>query len=750
MKKALLLQLLVLIPLTFALAEDEYSTPFRHDFRQGEVSELVDQAIAEAESGLAHIAGIKPEDRNFENTVEAFEFVLSKLRLKFWSLTPVEKIATDPLVAKEGTLCIPRMNQFLADVRLRKDMAQAFEKFRSNVHGDFSSLTFHEQVLVENMERMFRRSGGFLQGESYKTVRTLTEDLQPLISEFGQNLAQGTKTISFSESELIGVPQDILEKFPKTESDGEMRYQVRLTFNNCIAIVENAVLAQTRDKVDLAWLIRGGSRNTELLLSAVKMRDQIAKQIGYATWADLRSDGRLAENAEGIRKFLDSIQPGIVQKNREVLAELLKIKQETERTAERIESSDIPYFFKKLRERKLGGDITKQAREYFTFDSVVNGMPEVISKFFEVSVSETHVENGRQGARYFRVADRDTGKELGHFETDMFYKEGRDNGFMAFTIPRGNIAKGQLVRPVSIVHGGYEAPTPGKPVFLTPGEVEMFFHEIIGHVMDFMSSEVPYMSIAEGIAWDFIEVPSNLAQNLVLRREVLDIISRHYQTGEKLPEDLRQKILEAKRCGEAIAQAKQLFFAMLDFELHVDPYQDVQVLTKRLFEEIRGVPLPRGATDLVAVMNHVMEYGYDAGLYGYELSESYSDSLWEEFEGDKLWKNGRRYRETVLAPQGSRNPKELMREFKGRPLTNDAFFRKLGIEPKVEAPISQDGTLEMGTAETRADISANLPREIKRLGIRRGENIAAEEGASKDGKKSRRSAKKGPRRGFKK
>ncbi len=637
---------------------------------------------------------------------------------------------------KEANLCETRMAQFLTDIRLRKNMAQAFQDFCLNMSEDFSSLKPEERALVEYMRRIFRHSGSILEGEAYEAVRTLMRDLQPLISEFGQNLARGIKTVLFSENELIGVPEEVLQQFPKVQENEETRYEVRIIPKNYLAVMEYAVLAQTRDKMEVAWLSRGGPRNTELVIQAIHIRDRVAKHSGYATWADLRSDGRMTENAEGIRAFLESVKPGIVQKNREVLGELLKIKQETERTAERIESSDILYYLKKLTERKLKGDISDEASKYFTFDSVVDGLPQVISKWLGVSVEEVKDTAEWPGARLFRVADSETGEELGHFYTDMFRKEGRDNQFVASTIPGGQIAKGRMKKPVSIVFGGYEAPNPGNPVFLKPNEVETFFHEIVGHVMHFQSSKVPYMSLTEGIAWDFIEVPSNLAENLVWRREVLDIISRHHETGEKLPEDLRQKILEAKRCGEAIAQTRQLFFAMLDFELHTHPSQDIEALAKRLFEEIRGVPLPEGARDIVAVINHIMKYNYDAGLYGYGISEVNSDSLWEEFDGDNLWKNGRRYRETVLAPQGSRNPKELMREFKGMPLTNDAFFRKLGIESKVEEPVvSQDGTLEMESAETRPDVSANLPREMERAGIKRGDLAARERLAEKDGKK---------------
>ncbi|HLD74116.1 MAG TPA: M3 family metallopeptidase [Bdellovibrionota bacterium] len=748
MKSLKLALFLVLIPLTFVSAQSVEVEPFeplRYEYRpgkfngegqlveKGEISEILDQLIQDTENEIERISQIPSQERTFSNTVEAFEFVLAKLRWGWWSIRPAIKIATDPLVIKEAEFWETKMEQFLADIRLRTNMAQAFQEFCGNTNSDLSSLTADEQALVEYMRRLFKQSGALLKGADYETVRTETEELQSSITTFGQNLKKRPPPLLFSELELVGLAHQEIQDFPKVDVEGQVFYEVKITPTNFMKIMQYAVFGQTREKMQAAWLTRGPQENMDLLLDALSLRDHIAKKIGYASWPDLKADGRMVENAEGIQSFFTSVLPGITQKNREILEELLKIKRETEPDAKRIEAADISFFLKKLEERKFGADLGKRARDYFTFNRLIEALPQIISMWLGVTISEMTDVNLPSGRKLFRVSDIKSGAELGHFYTDMYAIEGRDNQFMAFTIPGGIIGPGSKKRPVSIVHGGYERSTDDKQICLTPLEVETFLHEVAGHVMHFMSSTVSFVSLTEGIAWDFIEVPSTVAQKLIWRRDILDMISGHYQTGEKLPEDLRQKILASKQYTAAVDKAAHLFFAVLDFELHVNPSQDIPTLIKNLYEDIRGVPLPKGGEQVLTSMNHIMAYDYDVCLYGYDISEVCADSLLEEFDGDKLWQNGRRYREMVLAHQGRRNPKELMREFKGQELTPEPYFRNIGINPS-PLVVSQDGTLDIPETN-RSDISKNLPREMKRTGLRRGEDVArAENTETKKGK----------------
>src|SRR3989338_2789564 len=317
---------LVLIPLTFVSAQSVETEPFepvRYEYDQGEVTKILDQAISEAEADIKKIANIPAAERNFRNTIEAFEFVLAQLRWQLWPIIQAPKIVQDPVVLKEVALCVPRIRQYLADKGLRKDMAKAFGEFHSNMRGDYSSLNPFERTLAEQMARISRQSGALLEGQVYEDVRTLTLELEKIKDEFAKNLVH-TTSLFFSEKELEGVPLKDLEGLKEVSQGNAVAYEVPINATNFLNLIRYAAVAQTREKMENAWHTQGGTRNTELHIQAIKIREQIAQAIGYPTWVDLRADGRMAENAEGVKALLDGVTPNIVQRNREVLAELLK------------------------------------------------------------------------------------------------------------------------------------------------------------------------------------------------------------------------------------------------------------------------------------------------------------------------------------------------------------------------------------------------------------------------------------------
>ncbi|MBI3016888.1 MAG: Zn-dependent oligopeptidase [Deltaproteobacteria bacterium] len=678
---------------TFVWAQNTSFRPVRYDYREGEfdqagnlikkgeISKLIEKSFAEARAALDEIAQLPNEIRNFKNTVEAMELAYARLLRTIEPIIFMKDVSENLLLRQEATLYEKKAKEFMIEMTLRKDLYQAFEAFRKNMKNDFSSLDASDRRLIEIMSKDFRQSGVWLEGDKFERFRALKNELAGLETEFRQNLNENKDKVLFAAEELEGVPEWLRKDLKQAEGG---RYVVPVKPDYYVPMMENATRSETRKRMYMAWVSREAPRNIHILERAIEIRTELAHLLGYSTWMDYRTDGRMAQNAETVRVFLESLRGKLAQKAQEDLGALVALKREMtgDQTASSIEMWEKDYYANQLKKRLFSFD-PEEVREYFPASRVVEGTLKIYSNLFGVIFQEVEKPDvWSEGVRLFDVLDTKSGNHLGWFFMDLFPREGKYDHFAAFGLVQAGIATadGTYQRPLAGIVANFNRPSADRPSILSHGEVETFFHEA-GHILNDLLTKARYASYSgNNLARDFVEAPSQMLENWVWRPEVLDVLSGHYKDEtKKLPENLRRGLLASAQFNTGVLYSRQLFYATLDYILHTQAPKDILALATRLAKELTGIALPPGGEQFLASFGHLV--GYDGGYYGYLYSEVFAQFMWEGFEREGIFnaETGMRYRRAVQEHGGDRPEMESIREFRGSDPTPDAFFRKIGI-----------------------------------------------------------------------
>jgi thimet oligopeptidase len=322
-----------------------------------------------------------------------------------------------------------------------------------------------------------------------------------------------------------------------------------------------------------------------------------------------------------------------------------------------------------------------EVAKYFPLDAVIEGLFGVTQKMLGVRYEPApDAPRWHDDVQAFDVFEADGTEPFARFYMDLFPRANKFNHAAAFTLRRGRrLADGTYQRPVSAIVANFTKPTATQPSLLRHGEVVTFFHEF-GHILHQTLTRAQRARFS-GTATerDFVEAPSQMLEHWVWEPDVLSSFSRHYETGEPLPNELLQSMIAAKNLNSGVMTLRQLFFAILDFTYHSPGFAGDTTKAVEELHSITGFPYPAG-THFQSGFGHL--FGYDAGYYGYLWSHVFGDDMYTRFEehGALDEVTGRHYRKTILERGGSVDGDELVRGFLGREPNNAAFLRGLGLE----------------------------------------------------------------------
>jgi oligopeptidase A len=288
-----------------------------------------------------------------------------------------------------------------------------------------------------------------------------------------------------------------------------------------------------------------------------------------------------------------------------------------------------------------------------------------------------------ESVRHYRIENAG-GETLAHFHADWFPRENKRGGAWMDSFITGGPSATGFTPHAGFVCGNLTPPLPDRPSLLTHREVETIFHEF-GHLLHHCLSRVEIRSLAgTNVAWDFVELPSQIMENWCWDRESLDLFARHYQTGEPVPTELFAKMSKARTFRAANAQMRQLGFANLDLALHrqYDAAEPVVDQANRLLAPFVPAPLPGGYA-MICSFSHLFAdpVGYGAGYYSYKWAEVLDADAFTRFRLDGLFNpdTGRAFRESILEKGNSQEPMELFRSFMGRDPDPSALLARLGL-----------------------------------------------------------------------
>ncbi len=411
------------------------------------------------------------------------------------------------------------------------------------------------------------------------------------------------------------------------------------------------------------------------------MRKEKATLLGFHDFADLVLDDRMAHKGEAAQKFLDDLREKTEPRFREENAELEAFAQSA------LQPWDIAYWAEKQRAALYDFD-EEALRPYFPLGSVVNGMFQIFGRVFGVRVEEEKdVPAWDKEVRCYAIFDQSVdrnrpGENLGSFYTDWLPRENKRGGAWMDSLITGNPVQG---RPhLGLICGNLTPPVDGKPALLTHREAETVFHEF-GHLLHHLLSRVEERSLAgTSVAWDFVELPSQIMENWCWERESLDLFASHWETGAPLPDELFRKMKRAKTFRAANAQMRQLGFGIVDLALHRnwDGKADVVDYARELSAPFAAAPLPADYA-MIAGFTHLFAnpVGYGAGYYSYKWAEVLDADAFTRFRKEGVFSQtvGRDFRDKILARGDGEDPAVLYRSFMGRDPDPNALLERAGL-----------------------------------------------------------------------
>ncbi|MGI8966599.1 MAG: M3 family metallopeptidase, partial [Limisphaerales bacterium] len=512
--------------------------------------------IATANAALDEIGQRDSNAVNFVNTIKALDDVSYFASLTANKLSLTKETSTNAALRVSATDAIKIFEEWSVGLDYREDVYAAVKAFAATN----PKLSGEEEKLWKETMRDYRRAGLELPKEKRDEVERLRKEVSKLATDFETNVTDAKKAVAFSKKELAGVPEDFLHQKGIKTGEDQFTLMPNITFHY-LMILDNCKNEATRKKFQFEHDNLAREKNIPLLKQILKLRGDIAHQLGYPSWADYQIEPKMAKNAKTATDFLEKLKTGLQPKFDAEIAELKKLKaKETDDTDAKINLWDWRYYANQLKKEKYTVDAEK-LRVYFSYDRVLKGMFDIYQNIFGLKFQEIQPPyKWIEDLKLFVVSDSKTGEPLGLFYLDMFPRDGKYNHFAQFGIIEGKmLPQGQYQRPTVALICNFPPPEPGKPSLLSHQEVETVFHEF-GHAMHSILTRAKYGRFAgTSVPRDFVEAPSQMLENWIWDKKVLDSFAADYRDPtKKIPETILSKLKESKLATEGTRYRRQL------------------------------------------------------------------------------------------------------------------------------------------------------------------------------------------------
>jgi len=647
-----------------------------------EVAATVASTIADGNAALDTIGKLTSAQINFTNTFIALDDVNFHIGLASDRLGLIEQTSTNAAVRDAATDAIKSLSEWAVGLDYRDDVYRALKTFADTK----PNLAGEDKKLLDDTLRDYRRAGLDLPKDQRDAVEKLRKELTALETDFESNVTKAHAELKFTKAELAGVPEDFLsQQGIKTGAD-EYTLKANITFHY-IMVEDNAKLEATRRTMMTAQCNLARAANIPLLQKILVRRDELAHQLGYASYADYATETRMVKNAQTAIDFLQNLKTGLQPKYDAELKEFRDLKiAETGDTNAIINAWDWRYYANQLKKTKYNVD-AEQLRVYFPYQNVLDGMFKIYQRIFGLKFARVEAPYKWIGdLQLYTVTDAKTGEPMGLFYLDMFPRDGKYNHFAQFGIIEGKrLPDGKYQRPVCCLVCNFPPPQPDKPSLLSHDEVETIFHEF-GHAMHTILTRAKYSRFAgTSVPQDFVEAPSQMLENWPWDKKVLDSFAADYRDPKKkIPQEILSQLKTARFATYATYYRRQLSFGLMDLTLHTQIHatnaDDLVPLSNKILSDV-SFPVPPD-TAFVAYFGHII--GYGAGYYGYAWADAIAADMATVFEQspdgffDKT--TGMRMRNEIYAVGDSRDINISIEKLLGRPRSLNPFLKRIGVE----------------------------------------------------------------------
>ena len=669
----------------------EYDTPhqtvpfnkIKVEHYEPAIMEGIKQHAAEVEAIVNN-----PEEPTFENTIVALEYagsLLDRVVTVFFTLNHAE---TSDEMQELAQKLSPVLTEHSNNISLNEKLFARIKAVYETV--DRSTLTIEQQRLLQNSYDGFARSGANLNEEDKAKYRELTTELGQATLAFGQNTLKATNSYALNVTDstrLAGLPESALEAAAQTAKEkGQEGWTFTLHAPSYSPLMMYCEDRDLRHELYMAYNTQcvqdNEFNNEELVKKIVNLRLAIAQLLGYESHADYVLENRMAENAGNVNNLLDQLLVAYLPAAKEEVKAVQEIAARTEGKDFELMPWDWAFYSEKLRVEKYSLN-DEMVRPYFKLENVTNGVFGLATRLYGITfVENKDIPVYHPDVKAYDVLDKD-GAYLAVLYTDFFPRAGKQSGAWMTSFKEQYVKDGVDSRPHVTITMNFTKPTESKPALLTQDEVETFLHEF-GHALHGMFSATTYPSMGgTSVYRDFVELPSQLMENFLPKKEFLATFAYHYETGELIPDELVERIVRAQNYNAAYLCIRQLSLGILDMAWYsrTTPFEgDVIAYEQEAWKSTQLLPSAQG-TNMTTHFGHIMSGGYSAGYYSYKWSEMLDADAFSLFEEKGIFSEevATSFRENILSKGGSEHPKELYRRFRGQDATIDALMKRDGI-----------------------------------------------------------------------
>ncbi len=635
------------------------------------------EAMDRCDRAIAAIVATPADARTFENTFVALEAASDFVMQANGGYAFMAYVAVDDALREMARQWDEKLSKYAVELGFREDLYAAVREYAAS--SEAAGLTGEERRLVDHALRDYRRNGFDLPAEQRRQVQQLMNRLVELGTEFRKAIDTWDDGIVVSRKELAGMPDQWIDALKRVEEGGETRYRVSLDYPEIMPFMDNAESGRWRREIFLKNQNKGGEGNIKVLEEAIRVRSEIARLLGYDSWAAYVLEKRMAKTPAAVDRFLADLDVRLKLKAEADMARLAEAKREDTGEAN-LEIWDWWYYTNRLLKTEYAVDDFEVAK-YFPLEACIDGLFLVTQELLGIRYQPApDAPRWHEDVQAFDIYDAGASEPFARFYMDLYPRPNKFGHAAAFTLRGGRtLPDGSYQHPISAIVANFTKPTPDTPSLLRHTEVVTFFHEF-GHILHQTLTRARYLEFSgTSTERDFVEAPSQMLEHWVWDPAILGRFSRHHATGQPLPAELLDAMVRAKNLSSGIRERRQLFFARLDYVLHSAGFDGDTTRAVAEFYPLTGFPYPPN-THFQSGFGHL--FGYDAGYYGYLWSRVFGDDMFTRFEAAGLLDpdTGRDYRQKILERGGAVDGDELVRSFLGREPNMDAFLRDIGLD----------------------------------------------------------------------
>jgi oligopeptidase A len=659
------------------------------EFKPELVGPAISQLLSEVRTISEKVTAEQGEP-TWDTLVAPLDDAIERLRRAWGQVAHLNAVMNSPQLREVYNGNLPNVTQLFTELAQNELLYQRYKTLQGSTH--FSELSEAQRKFIENELRDFRLGGADLPSESKAEFKENAQQLARLSSRFNDNVLDETNAFELivtDEGDLAGIPEDVIDAARQTaEAEGKTGWKFTLHAPSYLPVLQYADKRSLREQMYRAFVTRASEfassehDNTSLITEILKLRRRQAQLLGYADYAEVSLEPKMAQSAQQVLDFLNDFAARAKPYAQDDLEELHSFAA-SELGLQSLEAWDLAYVSEKLRVARFAFS-DQEVKQYFPEPKVLEGMFRVVQTLYGIKIAEDEAPRWNEDVRFYSIRDRN-GDLIGQFYLDLHARSTKRGGaWMDDAITRRK-KNGGIQTPVAYLNCNFSSPVGDKPALLTHDEVITLFHEF-GHGLHHLLTRVDVLGVSgiNGVEWDAVELPSQFMENFCWEWNVLKDMTQHVDSGAALPKETFDKMYAAKNFNVGMQTIRQIEFSIFDMMIHHKYDPEGSVTPMQVLDRVRdqvAVVIPPAYNRFPNSFSHIFGGGYAAGYYSYKWAEVLSADAFSAFEEGGVLSEavGKRFRDEILAKGGSRPALESFVAFRGREPTIDALLRHSGM-----------------------------------------------------------------------